>query len=569
MCELQVSWEGDVTIKQESGRFGAMYDPRLVTLGDDTALYAKCSAKTRDGTYVHALVRRDGDEWVAVGSYLNGQISDTAVFTVDGEPRLIAAGEFTGTHDGRPLSSLVALIDGEWKPFAREMLGDKFHDARPTPGVYVKLAVVDEPTGPALYVFGRDLRQIDGVDVVSCARWCDGKWSSLGETDPEQVFEAQDICVIGSGRDAAVHVAVKSPATKSNGFSGVRTWYPPGTRSRDEVLALRNERSSVLNERVDAHVPRSLSYEPLADTGAGYVNMQDIDANGRCLGYTLPRYDSQEVPTPVIVTTDSVEELPLPEEVTEIKTIRWDRAGGVVATVYTQRESGPQPYRYVGGQWTRLVDPSGGTPQFAYLSVSDKYGHPIGTWSTSQQAPMKTYRFEAENTAQLLPGPEGQEWIPIDARGEYVLGSWSDAKNRRRICVLKGSDMMAIDFTGDPVAINDSGTIVGTTMEFGASVTFTAFRYRDGSVQPLEIPGVRHSCAVGVLNSGATVIAKYKNMRAHPPFYLASGQEMVPLNSIVERLPAGKEVVVVRVHPAGLMLAYIDRKPAVLRVREN
>jgi trimeric autotransporter adhesin len=141
--------------------------------GESNALYAGGNFTSVGGLTATNIARWDGTRWSALGTGMNGTLSNSvkalaAFDSGDGAgTALYACGRFTLAGGVAALN--IARWDGaDWSPLGTGMQG--FPRA---------LAVFDDGGGAALYV-GGGVSTTDGVTAKNVAKWDGSKWSPLG-----------------------------------------------------------------------------------------------------------------------------------------------------------------------------------------------------------------------------------------------------------------------------------------------------------------------------------------------------------------------------------------------------
>jgi hypothetical protein len=192
--------------------------------GSGPALYAGGSFGIAGGVLANRIARWDGSAWSSLGIEVTdtqdpcwcrprlagdpscddpcgpgpGSIAAMEVLDDGAGPALYVAGSFTSIA-GVGATNIARWDGATWSPLATEMVDtsdpcwcvpcsypgpcpprscDK--DCGPQRGEVGALTVLDDGTGPALYVAGRFTR-IDGIDVNGIARWTGVGWSPMGD----------------------------------------------------------------------------------------------------------------------------------------------------------------------------------------------------------------------------------------------------------------------------------------------------------------------------------------------------------------------------------------------------
>ncbi len=143
--------------------------------GNGPALYAAGGFDTAGGVAAGNIARWDGSRWAPLGEGLQGQpgyVWDMAVLDDGSGPALYVAGRFTNAGSVR--ADNVARWDGtSWTAVGTGILIEGH------PQAVRALEAYDDGNGPALYAAGT-FTSAGGVPVHNIARWDGGRWTSVG-----------------------------------------------------------------------------------------------------------------------------------------------------------------------------------------------------------------------------------------------------------------------------------------------------------------------------------------------------------------------------------------------------
>jgi hypothetical protein len=177
-------WTGAAWQVAGTGTSGPVNALAVYDAGSGAALYAGGSFFLAGGVLVNNIARWDGSAWSSLGppgsGRADGPVHALAVYNDGSGDRLYVGGAFTFVND-EPISYLAA-----WDGFQWFDLGDGGVN-----GPVTSLDVIDDGTGPALYVRGT-FSTAGGGPARNIARWFFGTWDTLdgGVSAPSEAVHA-------------------------------------------------------------------------------------------------------------------------------------------------------------------------------------------------------------------------------------------------------------------------------------------------------------------------------------------------------------------------------------------
>lgn len=212
-------WNGSSWSSLGAGTNGFVRGMDAFDDGTGQALYVSGEFTEAGGAPASRVAKWDGANWSPVGAGMNGTVIELRTFDDGSGPLLYAAGTFT-TAGGVPARNIAKWDGSTWT--------DVGGSADNGSGV-VELQVLDDGSGPALYVGGR-FDGMGGLSALNMARWRGGAWSLLGAGSPSEVTA---LTSFDDGSGSRIYVA----ASPIGGSGRVLSWNGSSWAQVSDVFA--------------------------------------------------------------------------------------------------------------------------------------------------------------------------------------------------------------------------------------------------------------------------------------------------------------------------------------------
>jgi len=256
--------------EQVGGGITADFNPSVAALavyddGSGPALYAGGAFTIAGGRGAYRLARWDGESWEEVGRGVNDAVTGLAVFDDGGGEALYVAGRFTRVQwrkdwQNNDVSLPIATV-ARWDGQTWSAVGGGL--PAPAPAISLRLSVLSDASGPGLYAWDHNGRQI--WQLIA------GEWQAIASPDPSITSHLRSLVSADDGSGPALFAAGE---TLQSGYVKKLVGGSWVTLSSDEVtsmVAYHDGAGSVLFASGTFHSqPDPLAFEVRSWDGSGW-----------------------------------------------------------------------------------------------------------------------------------------------------------------------------------------------------------------------------------------------------------------------------------------------------------